>query len=71
MLKDFLSKQKDSVLWSLLADIGGVMESRTKPTQTDVIWTTLATEVTNEIDKRLANDYDNGDCEEIENETSI
>lgn len=66
MLKDFFSKQKDSVLWSLLADIGGVMESKTQPTQTDCFWITLATEVTNEIDKRLANDYDNGNCEEVQ-----
>ena len=59
MLKDYLTKQTDCVLWALLADISGVMGSRTQSKQSDEFWIAAATEITKEIDRRLFNDFDN------------
>lgn len=58
MLSEYLEKQEDCVLWALLADIGGLLSERTQPTQTDNFWISIAGEITREVDKRLANEYD-------------
>ena len=58
MLSEYLEKQEDSVLWALLADIGSLMSERAQPTQSDNFWIAVAGEITREVDKRLANEYD-------------
>lgn len=58
MLKEYLEKQEDYVLWQLLADIGSVLGSRTHKNPTSEFWQQLAKEVQSEIDTRLFNDYE-------------
>ena len=65
MLKEYLKKQEDYVLWQLLADIGSVLGSRTHVNPTSEFWIAAAKEVQSEIDTRLFTDYDkdNGESE--------
>jgi len=68
MIKEYLRKQPDCVLWTLLADISSVMESRTQGKQADTFWLVAAGEVKEEIDRRLFTDYDKDDLDDLDNE---
>lgn len=72
MLKEYLQKADEALLWRILYDISGIMSDsmRQKGTNTaaDNFWISVAGEIANELDRRLFINYDKDDLEDLDNE---
>lgn len=59
-LEKWISEHDDGELWSVLADIGNVLGSRTRKLSIDNdFWYEIAKSINDEIDKRLLRDSEN------------